>query len=82
VAGSDSEQPDGHGGAEVRVRLLGPVRLHKDGAEIGLGGPGPRTLLAVLATRSGTVVTKDELVDRRRPQAAVSIPTSRNCARS
>jgi DNA-binding SARP family transcriptional activator len=63
VAGSDSEQPDGHGGAEVGVRLLGPVRLHKDGAEIGLGGPGPRTLLAVLATRSGTVVTMDELVD-------------------
>ncbi len=39
------------------------VRLHKDGAELGPGGPGPRTLLAVLAVRAGTVVTMNELVD-------------------
>lgn len=45
----------------VRFHLLGPVRAWRDGAEIGLGSPQQRAVLAMFLFRGGPV-TLDELV--------------------
>lgn len=42
--------------------VLGEVRCHRDGAELHLGGPRQRALLAVLVLRAGTPVGRDQLV--------------------
>lgn len=49
--------------ARIRLQILGPVRLWRDGAELA---PGPRQqafLLAVLLARVGQPVSRAELVD-------------------
>jgi DNA-binding SARP family transcriptional activator len=53
----------GAGTPELEVRLLGPIEAERDGARVGLGGPKPRTLLAVLALEPGRVVSVDRLVE-------------------
>ena len=53
----------GAGTPELDVRLLGPIEAERAGAPIGLGGPKPRTLLAVLALEPGRVVSVDRLVE-------------------
>jgi DNA-binding SARP family transcriptional activator/tetratricopeptide (TPR) repeat protein len=47
-------------GGRVRVGLLGPIEVDCEGS---LGGPKPTTLLALLASHAGSVVTTDQIVD-------------------
>jgi predicted ATPase/DNA-binding SARP family transcriptional activator len=51
------------GVAEVAFRLLGPLKVTVDGRPVGVGGPRPRGLLALLLTAGGGVVSEDGLVD-------------------
>ena len=53
----------GAGTPELDVRLLGPIEAERDGVPVALGGPKPRTLLAVLALDPGRVVSVDRLVE-------------------
>ncbi len=53
----------GAGTPELDVRLLGPIEAERDGVPATLGGPKPRTLLAVLALEPGRVVSVDRLVE-------------------
>ncbi|WP_329787268.1 BTAD domain-containing putative transcriptional regulator [Lentzea sp. DG1S-22] len=43
--------------------MLGPVCVVVDGRQVPVGGPKPRTLLALLATRPGRVVSAEHLID-------------------
>ena len=51
------------GTPELDVRLLGPLEAARAGELVALGGPKPRTLLAVLALEPGRVVSVDRLVE-------------------
>src|SRR5882672_8116799 len=53
---ADEEQP-------LRVAVLGPVRAWRGDAELELGAPQRRTVLALLAVRANQVVPRDELID-------------------
>jgi DNA-binding SARP family transcriptional activator/tetratricopeptide (TPR) repeat protein len=53
----------GAGTPELDVRLLGPIEAERNGTPVPLGGPKPRTLLAVLALEPGRVVSVDRLVE-------------------
>ncbi len=53
----------GAGTPELDVRLLGPIEAERAGTPVTLGGPKPRTLLAVLALEPGRVVSVDRLVE-------------------
>ena len=44
-------------------RLLGPLEVDDDGRHVGLGGPKPRALLAMLLLRRGEVVPAETLID-------------------
>lgn len=48
---------------ELRVEVLGPFRVLRDGAEVDLGGPRQRELLARLAAARGRAVTSGRLAD-------------------
>jgi DNA-binding SARP family transcriptional activator len=48
---------------DVRVRLLGPVDVTQDGMSRPVSGSRRRALLAVLALRSGEIVSTDRLID-------------------
>jgi DNA-binding SARP family transcriptional activator len=61
--GRRMQQASGAGTPEVEIRLLGPVKAEREGQQVGLGGPKPRTLLAVLALEPGRVVSVDRLVE-------------------
>lgn len=52
-----------NGGVELRVEVLGPVRVLRDGAEVDLGGPRQRELVARLAAARGRVVTFERLAE-------------------
>jgi len=60
----------------VRFRILGPLEVEADGAIVNIGGPKPRTLLAALLIRHGTVVSDDRLVEAlwgdQPPRGAIS----------
>ena len=45
------------------MRLLGPVQVVRSGREVGLGGPRPRAVLALLVLEAGRVVPADRLVE-------------------
>ena len=45
------------------VRLLGPVQVVRAGREVGLGGPRPRAVLALLVLEAGRVVPAGRLVE-------------------
>ncbi|WP_367131472.1 BTAD domain-containing putative transcriptional regulator [Saccharothrix sp. HUAS TT1] len=47
----------------MEFRVLGPVRARVDGSAVEVGGPKPRTLLAVLAVEAGRVVPVPRLID-------------------
>ncbi|SDF95869.1 Predicted ATPase [Lentzea fradiae] len=47
----------------MHVGILGPVEARSPEGEIAIGGPRPRTLLALLAVRVGEIVPLDRLVD-------------------
>ncbi|GAA1828698.1 hypothetical protein GCM10009682_54620 [Luedemannella flava] len=47
----------------IVVDLLGPLRMTAGGSEVRLGGPGRRTVVALLALQPGAVVSVDRLVD-------------------
>ena len=48
---------------ELRAKLLGPVRLWAGTREVTLGSPLPRAVIAMLALRTSTVVSREELID-------------------
>uniref|UniRef100_UPI003C6DB2AF AfsR/SARP family transcriptional regulator n=1 Tax=Cellulosimicrobium funkei TaxID=264251 RepID=UPI003C6DB2AF len=48
---------------ELRVEVLGPVRVLRDGADVDPGGPRQRELLARLAAARGRPVPFDRLAD-------------------
>ncbi|WP_367128576.1 BTAD domain-containing putative transcriptional regulator [Saccharothrix sp. HUAS TT1] len=47
----------------MRLEILGPMRLVRDGGVVALGGPRQRDLLALLVLRNNRVVTADWLVE-------------------
>ena len=47
----------------VEFLLLGPIAVRDDGAELPIGGPKPRLLLAVLMLRANSPVSRDTLID-------------------
>ncbi|OLR92186.1 AfsR/SARP family transcriptional regulator, partial [Actinokineospora bangkokensis] len=50
-------------GTEIRVDLLGPLRLRVGAAEVAAGPPRQRALLGFLAASVGRTVSRDDLVD-------------------
>ncbi|MCW5251165.1 AfsR/SARP family transcriptional regulator [Streptomyces sp. SHP 1-2] len=64
------------GGAPLRIQLLGPVRAWRNGAEVALGPPKQRAVLALLASRANDVVGVESIVDALwgcdMPQTAVN----------
>jgi DNA-binding SARP family transcriptional activator len=48
---------------ELRLQLLGPVRLVADGRPVPVGGPSVRGLLALLALNANRIVALDDLID-------------------
>ena len=53
----------GGGTSACEMRLLGPVQVIRAGREVGLGGPRPRAVLALLVLAAGRVVPADRLVE-------------------
>ncbi|WP_198169431.1 ATP-binding protein [Herbidospora daliensis] len=53
--------PDGRG--PLRLRILGPLRLWRDGAELDAGPRQQAQLLALLLARAGRPITTRELID-------------------
>jgi hypothetical protein len=54
------------GGGEspvVEFGILGPVQAVRDGRELGLGGPKPRAVLALLLVAAGRVVPAERLAE-------------------
>jgi len=47
----------------VEFAVLGPLAVRLDGAELELGGPKQRALLAMLLLRANQVVSRDRLID-------------------
>ncbi|WP_439661443.1 BTAD domain-containing putative transcriptional regulator [Lentzea sp. HUAS TT2] len=47
----------------MHIGILGPVEARSPDSKIAVGGPRPRTLLALLAMRVGEIVPLDRLVD-------------------
>jgi predicted ATPase/DNA-binding SARP family transcriptional activator len=47
----------------LELGVLGPVRAVRDGRELGLGGPKPRAVLALLLADAGRVVPAEYLAD-------------------
>ena len=55
--------PGAGGAVTFEVRLLGPVQVVRAGREIGVGGPRPRAVLALLVLEAGRVVPAGRLVE-------------------
>ena len=47
----------------MEFRVLGPLEALVDGAQVKLGGPRPRAVLAVLLLHAGQVVPTSRLID-------------------
>jgi DNA-binding SARP family transcriptional activator len=47
----------------MEIRLLGQVEASHDGHAVPLGGPKPRTLLAILALHANAPVSADRLIE-------------------
>jgi predicted ATPase/DNA-binding SARP family transcriptional activator len=48
---------------QLDVRILGPLEVVSGGSRVGLGGYKQRAVLAILATRAGTAVSSDQLIE-------------------
>ena len=59
---TEDRQLLGGGPQRASLRLLGPVELHADGAEVPLGGPVQRGVLAVLAIHADQPIAVDRLI--------------------
>ncbi len=53
----------GAGEVSLRFCVLGPLRAYRGDAELTLGWPRQRAVLAALLMRAGQVVSRDELID-------------------
>jgi DNA-binding SARP family transcriptional activator len=53
----------------MRISLLGPLELHRDGATFALRGPKVQQILALLVLRANKIVHMDTLVDELWGQA-------------
>lgn len=60
---SADDRPASGGTSAFEVRLLGPVQVVRSGREIGLGGPRPRAVLALLVLEAGQVVPAGRLAE-------------------
>ena len=60
---SPDGRPAAGGTLAFEVRLLGPVQVVRAGREVGLGGPRPRAVLALLVLEAGRVVPAGRLVE-------------------
>ena len=60
---SPDDRPASGGALAFEVRLLGPVQVVRAGREVGLGGPRPRAVLALLVLEAGRVVPAGRLVE-------------------
>jgi len=62
--------------AALRISVLGPLTVWRDGAEVPLGRNGQRAVLGLLAVYANTPVPRERIVEAlwgdRSPQAAVS----------
>ena len=47
----------------MRFGILGALEVLRDGQTLELGGPQPRTVLALLLTASGRIVPSDVIID-------------------
>ena len=47
----------------MRIKVLGPVEVERDGELLAIGGPQQRRLLALLVVHRGHAVSTDRLVD-------------------
>ncbi len=54
---------DTGGAAQVRIEVLGPMRVTVDGAPVDVPGPRRRAVLALLAAAEGRAVSTDEILD-------------------
>jgi DNA-binding SARP family transcriptional activator len=50
-------------GVALRVLILGPLVVERDGREVDLGGPRQRSVLAALLLAHGRPVSLDRLID-------------------
>ncbi|MGY1741254.1 MULTISPECIES: BTAD domain-containing putative transcriptional regulator [unclassified Blastococcus] len=69
---------------ELRVHVLGPTRVTRDGADLDLGGRKPAEVLALLAAAEGRTVAADVLADRLwrgRPPASATTTLQGHVAR-
>ena len=57
------DRPASGGTLAFEVRLLGPVQVVRAGREVGLGGPRPRAVLALLVLEAGRVVPAGRLME-------------------
>jgi hypothetical protein len=62
LAGATAGNP-GVVGLGLRIGLLGPLSVRRDGAEVQVPAARQRTLLAVLAARAGQVMSFDDLAE-------------------
>ncbi len=49
---------------QMRIEVLGPLRVTVGGSEVSLGRPQQRLVLGLLVEAAGRVVTTDQLIDR------------------
>ena len=60
---SPDDGPASGGTLPFEVRLLGPVQVVRAGSDVGLGGPRPRAVLALLVLEAGRVVPAWRLME-------------------
>ena len=60
---SPDDGPVSGGTLAFEVRLLGPVQVIRAGRDVGLGGPRPRAVLALLVLEAGRVVSAGQLIE-------------------
>jgi two-component SAPR family response regulator len=47
----------------LRVGVLGPLRVERDGAEVDPGSPKQRAVLAILVSSRGRAVSRDRIIE-------------------
>ncbi|MEV4629651.1 BTAD domain-containing putative transcriptional regulator [Micromonospora sp. NPDC049523] len=58
-----ASSPPGSGGGSLRLQILGPLRIWRDGVELDAGPRQQAYLLALLLARAGRPISTSELVD-------------------